>query len=77
MTGCRHQGVTGRIIASTGSSDLVPNALGFGRASFNLEAQCLFPDGVFEGEERELIGWGELLFFSEFGAFPQNTSKGM
>jgi len=48
--------VTGRIRASFGSGDLIPSALGLGNASFDLEAQSLFPYGVYEEEEKELNG---------------------
>ena len=46
--------MTGRIIDSTGSGDLVPGLLDLRRASFDLEVN-LFPDGVYN--ERELIDW--------------------
>ena len=37
----------GRILASTGSGDLVSECLDLGRASFDLEAISLFPDGIY------------------------------
>ena len=43
-------GMTGRIRASTGSSDLVPSSLGLRWASFDLEARILFPYGVYKEE---------------------------
>ena len=48
--------MTGRILASNRLGDLIPSALSLRRASFDLEAQSLFPDGV-RGKERKLIGW--------------------
>ena len=42
----------GRILASTGLSDLVSRLLNFGRASFTFEAVSIFPNGLY-GEEGE------------------------
>jgi len=47
--------MTGKILASTGSGDLISKLLDFGRASFDLEVVSLFPDGVYK--ERELASW--------------------
>jgi len=43
-------GVTGRILASTWLDDLVSNSLNLGQASFDIEAQRLFPYGMYEEE---------------------------
>ena len=39
-----------RILASTGSGNLISRLLGFERVSFDLKAVSLFPDGVHEEE---------------------------
>jgi len=43
--------MTGRVLASTRSGDLVCGLLDFGQASFDLEVISLFPDGVYKGGE--------------------------
>ena len=48
--------ITGRILTLTEAGDVVFGLLDLRRASSDLEAVSLFPDGVYE-EERELIGW--------------------
>ena len=70
--------MTGRILVSTGSGDLVSELLDFGRANFDLEAVSLFPDSLYEEGERSSDGCAdELLLFSESGALPQKTTKGV
>ena len=39
--------MTGRILTSTGSGDLISGLLDLGRGSFDLEVINLFPDGVY------------------------------